>query len=259
MVITLPSDAPELSGSVTINRANVNNNNELNIDSEIYEYVLYRSIKHLFYDRSLTLSSSDIPHHSFVVSVGQNLYGDRIKPGSFQVWHPSESNTITDDASGNLKVNGTTIGHIFYEKGIAVIKHDTGSMARSITSNGLQLINGSAININYDSDTQFEQHEIIIRIKANEFNFSAFNPTIKFIYETTGSLTQSFSDMNIPQTTDNAWTIRDLMSSEVIKPYVTTIGLYNEQYELLAVAKMATPIQRTFDTDQIFIIRFDTE
>ena len=49
------------------------------------------------------------------------------------------------------------------------------------------------------------------------------------------------------------------MSSEVIKPYVTTIGLYSDKYELLAIAKLSQPIQRTFGTDQIFIIRFDVE
>lgn len=259
MSISYPSDAPQLSGSVTINRASVHSSEAVNVDTGIKEYVLYRSVKHLFYDQSLILSSSDLPYHSFVVSIAQNLYGDRIKPGSFEMWHASLGNNIVDDTQGNLKVNTTTVGHIFYERGIAVVRHDTGSGVLSISSNGLQIVNGSEINLDYESDTEFEQHEINIKIKPDEFNFSPFNPTVKSIFSSTGSITASFVDMNIPQTSSNAWTIRSLMSAEVVKPYITSIGLYNDQYELLAIAKLATPIERTFNTDQIFIVRFDTE
>jgi len=257
--ISYPTDIEELSGSVTLNRANVNSTDNINVDTKIPEYVLYRSIKHLFYDRSLTLTPSDLPFHSFVISIGQNLYGDRIKPGTFEISHSSLAKSILDDAQGNLLVDDSVVGHIFYERGIAVVKHNTGSAVLNISTNGLQVVNGNEINLDYDSDTEFEQHEINIKLKPNEFNFAAFNPTLKSIYSSTGSVTASFDDLNIPQTASNAWTYRDLMSFEIIKPYITTIGLYNEQYELLAIAKLATPIQRTFDTDQIFIVRFDTE
>lgn len=256
--IIYPEDSPQLSGSIVINRANVHNNENVNADTGTREYVLYRSIKHLFYDTSLILSASNVPDHSFVVSIGQNFYGDRIKPGTFEIWNNSLENVISDNSQGVLHVNGVPVGHIFYDKGIAVVRHNTGSAVLSITTSGLQLVNGDTIRLDYDSDTEFEQHEVNVRIKPHEFNFSPFNPTIKYIYSSTGSITGSFDELNIPQTASNAWTIRSLMGSEVIKPYITTIGLYNEQYELLAVAKLANPIQRTFSTEQIFIIRFDT-
>jgi hypothetical protein len=48
------------------------------------------------------------------------------------------------------------------------------------------------------------------------------------------------------------------MANGNLKPYVTTIGLYNDSNELMAVAKLSTPIQRIFNTQQIFIVRFDT-
>jgi hypothetical protein len=54
--------------------------------------------------------------------------------------------------------------------------------------------------------------------------------------------------------TDNAI---GLMVSQSILPYVTTIGFYNEQNELLLVAKPSVPIQRTTDVAQTFIVKFD--
>ena len=40
-------------------------------------------------------------------------------------------------------------------------------------------------------------------------------------------------------------------------PYVTSIGLYNDQHELLAVAKLSRPIKKPKEYDISFTIRFD--
>ena len=41
------------------------------------------------------------------------------------------------------------------------------------------------------------------------------------------------------------------------KPYVTTIGLYNEDNELLIVGKMGQPVRMSDETDTTFIVRYD--
>ena len=42
------------------------------------------------------------------------------------------------------------------------------------------------------------------------------------------------------------------------KPYVTTIGLFNEENELLVIGKLGQPIRMSDETDTTFIVRFDT-
>ena len=42
------------------------------------------------------------------------------------------------------------------------------------------------------------------------------------------------------------------------KPYVTTVGLYNEGGELLVVGKLGQPIKMSDETDTTFVIRYDT-
>ena len=39
--------------------------------------------------------------------------------------------------------------------------------------------------------------------------------------------------------------------------YVTNIGLYNDQNELLAISKLSNPIKNDNDLDLSFLIRFD--
>ena len=40
-------------------------------------------------------------------------------------------------------------------------------------------------------------------------------------------------------------------------PYITQIGLYNEDMQMLATAKLAQPIQKRDDVDTNFIVRWD--
>lgn len=74
-----------------------------------------------------------------------------------------------------------------------------------------------------------------VRVKNGEYNFSN-NPSF-----TTGS-------------------VGDLAQPTFIgdpKTYVTTIGLYNDNYELLAVAKLSQPIQKSFSSEALIKVKLD--
>jgi hypothetical protein len=274
--ITSPDD---LYGAITVGRATndpvdfyESNFPKINEDSGVYEYILYSSIKHLFYDRGnfysgsvlVTSSLAGLPNNSYVFSIGQDFYGERVKPGSFEVSTQIADRVIRDDSRGNLYYTSASVniyvGNIFYNTGIAIIKHNTGSVNTSITSRGLKIVSGTNLYVDYSSDVRLHRHQVNVKLRPMDFNFSPFNPSILSTYTaTTGSVTQSFNNMNIkPSSGSSTWNLYNLMRAGVIKPYITTIGLYNDKYELLAVAKTSEPIQRTFDVNQIFIVRFDT-
>ena len=52
--------------------------------------------------------------------------------------------------------------------------------------------------------------------------------------------------------------LADFATGSLFKPYVTTIGLYNEDNELLVVGKLASPIKTSNETDTTFVVRWDT-
>ena len=79
------------------------------------------------------------------------------------------------------------------------------------------------------------ENEIVCTVDANELNMSQ-NPTI---------------------TTDSSGSLRDFATGSYFKPYTTTIGLYNDNNELLLVGKFAQPIQMSDVTDTTFVIRYD--
>ena len=49
------------------------------------------------------------------------------------------------------------------------------------------------------------------------------------------------------------------ISGSEFSPYVTTVGLYNDSNELLAIGKMAAPIPISANTDMTFLIKYDTQ
>ena len=54
-----------------------------------------------------------------VISINQNVYGNKVLPGSFVL--TSSAYNIKDDSYGNLRDGSTHIGNIFYAQGLAVI------------------------------------------------------------------------------------------------------------------------------------------
>jgi hypothetical protein len=268
----------ELDAAVTILRGNgdrerfITDNRKLNVEpisneNGVPEHLIHSSVRHLFYDNGtffsgsipVTSSIAELAEDIFVISVGQDFYGERIKPGSFELSLNLLPNKVTDDGNGNLLFGTASyIGNIFYDDGIAVITHNISESIASVSENGIKIVEGTEVFVDYESEVKIFRHEIDVRLRPSDFNFSWFNPSVRNTLVTTGSFADELRDLNIPETDENEWTIQSLIQSGVIKPYVTTIGLYTDKYELVAIAKFSSPIQRTFDSDQIFIVRFDT-
>ena len=223
---------------VTTNELRVANNEQELFDSVVQTF--YSLVPYTSYGIQ---SASYHPTSSvFVVSVTQDIFGEEIVPGTFRV--TIGANSLTDDSYGNLITSqsgvGYTIGRIFYDKGIGIIKPVAG--AGAITQNGISIVNGTNVRIQFSSSVQLFEHNVRVRLNPTDFLRSLYNPSVtKSIF--TGS---------------NATPV-ELMVSQSLYPYITTIGLYNEQNELLAVAKLSNPIQRTDYSVQTFVVKFDTE
>ncbi len=86
-----------------------------------------------------------------------------------------------------------------------------------------------------------------VRVKNRDFNYSN-NPT--YVYD--GKETPPGS-----KTKPSAGTIRNSEFFTDPKTYITTIGLYNDTNELVAVAKLSKPVAKSFDSELLIKIRLD--
>jgi hypothetical protein len=213
-----------------------------NSKHELFDSVVqtfYSAIPYAMYG---TTTSSYIPSASvYVVSVTQDVFGEKILPGSFSI--KVAGTQSYDDGKGNIIVSssgvGGVIGRVFYDKGIAVLKPTSSISNSDISNNGLFIGNGGTINLYFSSSITLYENAFKIKLAPTDFLYALNNPTIESPVSGSPS------------------TPIELMISHSMKPYVTTIGLYNENNELLLVAKPSVPVQRTSDVTQTFIIKFD--
>ena len=111
---------------------------------------------------------------------------------------------------------------------------------------------GSTLQADFSSSQTIYEWQMVATINPGEFNFS-INPSAtgegKFPnagFSTTGSRLDTGSAK-----------ISDLMLSGTLSPYMTTIGFYNNDNQLLAVGKLPQPIARSKKTQQTIVVRFD--
>jgi hypothetical protein len=93
-------------------------------------------------------------------------------------------------------------------------------------------------SVSFQNEHIIYENEIRCIVRESDYNLS-YNPTL-----VTGSYASG--------------SLRDFATGSFFQPYVTTIGLYNDDNELLMVAKLGKPIALSSDTDMTFIIKYDT-
>lgn len=215
--------------------------------SGIYEKPLYASVQHLFYGTGSVWNGENKgwapTGNIYVVSLAQQSYGESVQPGTFSLTSATATGSIVDNASGSLfhAATGTQLGNIFYSLGIAIVQQATGSATGSaLSQNGLFLTSGSGVTVDFNATHTIYEHTVYCTMDSGEFNYS-LNPSLS----ATGSVV------------GDPIKVLDLFASGTLTPYFTTIGLYSNKGELVALAKVPRAIKRAVESQQTVVVRFD--
>jgi len=137
---------------------------------------------------------------------------------------------IKDDGEGNLYLENSNprryVGNVIYPHGQIIITDDVVAMYYNYYFNGI---------ITWKSNLPIFTHNYHCKVKTSDFNFTQNRTSYN---KSTGEIA--------PNLTGPAFT-----------PYFTTVGLYNDANELVAVAKMAQPIPKSNQTDMSIVVRLD--
>lgn len=218
-------------------------------------------------DSTFTINSVSQKEAIFVL-FKRNLGKDEVKKGTVQVVINSQAPTqyTASDAGAAinfkqslggdyapLKYNGTgsEVGQVWYNAGIIVLPPDLAWGAIPLWSGSKTLINlesSGTINqvvdgfrshvelLNFNNQTNLQSSVYFCRAFNSEFNYSS-NPTFT---DSTGLIVVT-SGSNILTT----------------RTYITTVGLYDENDNLLAVGKVNKPVLKSPETEAVFRLRLD--
>ena len=191
------------------------------------------------------------------MSIPRALYGDYIIPKSLKI--TTDSGSYFDDGEGRLQMStpsssvqdSITVGNIIYEHGIVVFTGLTGSYGDAEYGDGFYggrtVGNNDALNFqetnnitcSFSSSFTIYETQYKCTIGESEFNYT-LNPSMI----TSGS---------------NIGAMRSFATASYFDPYVTTVGLYNNDQELLAVGKLAQPLPTSKTTDTTILVNIDRQ
>ena len=173
------------------------------------------------------------------VSVPQLIYGDEIKRKSVVIKDLTNSVNVKDDGYGNLYDVDTDnkIGNVFYEHGNMVIS--SGSQYQGlITPN-------NNFSITFDGSHTIYEHSVYCSVDEHEFNFSMNDSLRK--RKASGSVSDKYMD---------DWLL-DFATGSDFQPYVTTIGLYNDNGQMIAVGKLTKAFRKDPNLSTTFLVKID--
>mgnify|MGYP000093577859 CR=1 FL=1 len=229
------------------------------------------------FDQDGDLSAGTKIHNAVFLNFSRLLVKDEIKKGSFRLDLGVNSSSaapfaghdgmtyITDAGAetsykvnspageyGLLKSGSTNVGLIYYQAGIAVLTSSIAGASSSfggivadrvpetcLTSETIDVFADSfrhrISNVSFNNTTELNSTIYFCRANHNEFNYSS-NPT----YLTGSKIRVKNENILAPP-----------------KSYVTTVGLYSADNELLAVAKLSEPLRKDPSNELTLRVRLD--
>tara|TARA_R110000803_G_scaffold67767_4_gene129533 strand:+ start:16145 stop:17227 length:1083 start_codon:yes stop_codon:yes gene_type:complete len=226
---------------------------------------------------SILTSSKEIG----VLSIPSKLWGDYIQPNSFLITGPSGS--IKDDGEGRLlwkhpnePITGYEYmaGNIIYQHGIVTLfdSFTEGDAIDGVYGDARYgsaiyggdridredfinaFITSSNVTMSFSSSYKIFETQYQVTINEDQFNYST-NPTIVTGSTITNNIISGSTSILSP--TSSYGTLLDFATGSYFEPYITTVGLYDNDFQLLAVGKLAQPLQTSNTTDTTILINID--
>ena len=142
------------------------------------------------------------------------------------------SKTQEQIKSLSSSLNGSPyVGNLYYSNGMGIITHPNHQNIASSSNTPYQL--------EFKNIHPIYENEYMCTINADEYNFTHNTSTRKI-------------------KSDQHAQLSNFATGSQFKPYVTTVGLYNEDNELLVIGKLGQPVITSDETDTTFVLRWDT-
>jgi hypothetical protein len=226
------------------------------------------------YDRIGIVDSQDIDLSTFptderaiiyVLKVSSKLYGKRIDPGTLRIETDKQSQNlaVVDDGNGNLLQEGTDtiVGNIFYQTGTLVLtKRPEDIFQLPGITVWPDYTFEQLVFENIGEETAFPVYEFdVFDLLFRDFDIEFDSVVTNYENEiAAGFDSDEFGATTNPTARESDGVPIEELEDGNFRPYVTTAGFYNDDFELIATGKLARPVKLADTTPMTILARFDT-
>ena len=234
-------------------------------------------------------SSREISSSLRVYTFPRDIFGTGIRPGSFRIVGDEEpvgtsdgnyisndyliadyigvemsgsggfsgSLILFDDYEGNILRSGTgeKVGDIIYTHGTviitdSVVSQEIDDLDLSLVSTGSSgEILGQGMVTEWQSSLPIYTHHYRCKVTEDQLNHTTN------LSATTGSSKVVYDSLEVDSILKSEYL--DNVTGSNFQPYITSIGLYNDAHELVAVAKTSQPVPKSRYGDMTFVVNLD--
>lgn len=203
---------------------------------------------------TLTISNGNTINNADLFIGNYKANGDTdnvpVKLDEIRIYNHTLNTTEISSLYGNHYLSGSlyqtnVAGNVFYRNGQIVVssllpKYNSGSGFFS-----------SQWTASWKGTHTIYENEVMVRIPSDQFNHT-MNPTATYRPASSVNTTTDIEKYN-----GSGELFKSMFTSSFVSPYITTIGLYNDNAQLLAIGKLAQPVQKRDDVDMNIIVRWD--
>jgi len=196
---------------------------------------------------NVTFKANINNYYDFLIA--SNKLGVTGTTGSFdeiRMYKGTLSNTDIFNLSNNHYTSGSAyqtrdVGYVYYKQGMIVVSDPRPKYHNTFLGNGnWDYSSNRGFQTDFRASKEVEEISILCEIGRNEYNIST-NPSLRIN-----------EDLNEER-------LKPMVTGSAFRPYVTQVGLYNDFGELLAIAKLGSPLKKRNDVDVTINVKFDID
>tara|TARA_B100002019_G_C21251861_1_gene591575 strand:- start:294 stop:1460 length:1167 start_codon:yes stop_codon:yes gene_type:complete len=218
-----------------------------------------------------------------IISVPSIFYGSSMKKGSVRLKY-YVSGTLLAEASDNLRngilyqtsgsTTGSSVGFVLYNEGFIVLTassglsthleaYDTTSTQYSAswhyfgTTNAISGAQSSSFSLDFEGEQHIQTLTMFAHAKENQLNFSN-NPT--FLKDSVSAYSSSqiyYEDAEMEIKNIVTSSFKNHSASFQPVTYISKVGIYDENKNLIAVASLANPVRKLENRSYTFKLKLD--
>ena len=223
------------------------------------------------------------PQSIYVISVNRSRYKEKLLPGSFNLTLTNGGNTLrlTDNSRSTTTVSYLDSGRVYDivsgSDGVAFTGVNTsgfslasGSYGKFLPDIGTIVLNGAAlsgsaanggialsINQNSSVSSKTNLNQFYNAIKAGASFKLQSEETVSSNYVFVRVRNGEYNYSTNPSIISGSGELRYNVMVNTPQAYITTIGMYNDNNDLLAVAKLSRPLLKDFTKEALIRIKLD--